>query len=331
MSKMYVPENVKKDFLSKKNVVGVGVGYKVSNGVQTDTSAVVVLVRKKEAPYNLKSSDFIPKFAEGLAPTDVMEVGDIKALSYTDKYRPAPGGVSIGHYKITAGTLGSLVYDAVTGQPLILSNNHVLANSNEATIGDPILQPGPVDGGRLSRDEIGTLNRFVSINFGEDTGGCPLAEGYARFGNFLAGLVGSKHRVKSYQYNPQAVNLVDCAVATPYSITDLKPEILDIGIISGTEEAFLGMEVRKTGRTTEYTEGKITLIGATIQVSYGDGKIATFEDQLVSGNMSQGGDSGSLLVSKSSNKAVGLLFAGSNQATIYNPIKYVISALRIKI
>jgi len=331
MEKMSVPRNVKAEFLAKKNVVGVGIGYKEVAGVSTGSPAVVVLVEKKEAPFNLKSHDVIPAYAEGLLKTDVIEVGKIEALSYPGKYRPAPGGVSIGHYKITAGTLGSKVTDAVTGQALILSNNHVLANSNNANLGDPILQPGPIDGGRLGIDEIGTLRNFVPINFGQDEGTCQIADWYERFGNFAAQLVGSKHRVKSYFYNPQATNVVDCAVATPFKSSDLLPEILDIGEVSGTEEAYLGMDVHKTGRTTEHTEGKITLIGATIQVSYGDNKIATFEDQLVSGYMSKGGDSGSLLVSKATNKAVGLLFAGSNQATIYNPIKYVVSALNIVI
>lgn len=328
---MYIPDNLKQELFSKRNVVGFGFGYKVTAGVQSDKEALVVLVRRKESNYNLKSQDLIPKFASGLLQTDVVEIGDVRALSYINKYRPAPGGVSIGHYKITAGTLGSMVKDANTGESLILSNNHVLANSNESTLGDPILQPGPADGGKLARDEIGTLLDFIPIDFGQDDGSCPFAEGYSKIGNFLAGLVGSKHKVKSYIYNPQAVNLVDAAVALPYNYSDLDSAILDIGFVSGTEEAYLGMEVHKTGRTTEHTDGKITLIGATIQVGYGGSKVATFENQLVSGYMSRGGDSGSLLVSKESNKAVGLLFAGSDQATIYNPIQYVIDALGIVI
>jgi hypothetical protein len=325
---MYVPESVKQSFLSKKNVIGVGIGYKVSDGVQIDTPAIVALVRQKEAKSNLSSKDLIPRFADGLISTDVIEVGDIKALGYTGKYRPAPGGVSIGHYKITAGTLGSLVRSVATNQVLILSNNHVLANSNDALLGDPILQPGPVDGGKLKSDEIGTLLRYIPIDFGEEPGVCSWAEIYAMLGNFIARVIGSRHRVNSYQYNPQAVNYVDAAVATPYNPSDIKPEILDIGVVSGTAEAFLGMSVQKTGRTTEHTTGKVTLIGATIQVQYGNKK-ATFDDQILTGAMSKGGDSGSLLVADT--KAVGLLFAGSNVVTIYNPIQAVVDALGIVI
>jgi len=331
MESMYVPNDVRKEFLAKKNVVGVGIGYKVSQGKQTDVPSVVAMVRRKESLFNLSPDDRIPAFAKGLIQTDVLEVGDIKALSYTNKERPAPGGVSIGHYRITAGTLGTVVRDANTGQVLILSNNHVLANSNEANLGDPILQPGPVDGGKLGRDEIGTLLRFVPIDFNLDGGSCPWAELYADFGNAVAQVFNSQHRVKTYTFNPQAVNYVDAAVATPYSGSDLDPHIVNIGVVNGTVPAFLGQEVRKTGRTTEYTEGKIELVDATVQVQYGEGKIATFEKQLISGYMSKGGDSGSLLVEKNSLRAVGLLYAGSDQVTIYNPIQFVLDALEITI
>ncbi len=47
----------------------------------------------------------------------------------------------------------------------MLSNNHVLANSNDATAGDAILQPGPADGGRLGPDTIAVLERFCPIEF----------------------------------------------------------------------------------------------------------------------------------------------------------------------
>ncbi len=85
---------------------------------------------------------------EGL-PVRIRKVGEIKpVLLRTDKWRPAPGGVSIGHFQITAGTLGCSVLKA--GQKYILSNNHVLANCNNAALQDPIYQPGPHDGGQAA-------------------------------------------------------------------------------------------------------------------------------------------------------------------------------------
>jgi hypothetical protein len=263
---------------------------------------------------------------------DVIEVGEIRALqSRTDRWRPAPGGVSIGHYKITAGTFGAVVKDKSSGERLILSNNHVLANSNAAAPGDPILQPGPIDGGSTSNDTIANLLRFCPIEFSSQPGVCNLANAYAEFGNAIAGVLGSKHRVNTFQSNPQAVNTVDAAVARPSNEADILNEILEIGEVEGTAEASLGMNVRKSGRTTGFTTGQITIINATVDVSYGSGRVARFENQLVSGPMSQGGDSGSLLVAGDSLKAVGLLFAGSNQTTIFNPIQAVLDCLEITI
>jgi hypothetical protein len=69
---------------------------------------------------------------------------------------------------------------------------------------------------------------------------------------------------------------------------------------------------------------------ATVDVSYGE-RTARFEGQMVSGPMSEPGDSGSLLVAADSLLAVGLLFAGSQQATIFNPIEAVLSGLDVVI
>jgi hypothetical protein len=102
-------------------------------------------------------------------------------------------------------------------------------------------------------------------------------------------------------------------------------------VVSGTLEATLGMAVRKSGRTTGLTTGTINVVDATISVSYGVGRTATFENQLVAGPMSQGGDSGSLVVAGDALKAVGLLFAGSDQSTIFNPIQAVLDCLNITI
>ncbi len=73
------------------------------------------------------------------------------------------GGISVGHKDISAGTLGGYVRDNVTGELMILSNNHVLANVDAGKVGDAILQPGNADGGTLPADKIGTLARFVPL------------------------------------------------------------------------------------------------------------------------------------------------------------------------
>lgn len=66
--------------LKKKNVVGLGIGYKEVEGQETEQLSLVVMVRKKESPSRLDAADLIPSEIEGV-PLDVKEVGEIVALS----------------------------------------------------------------------------------------------------------------------------------------------------------------------------------------------------------------------------------------------------------
>ena len=139
--------------LSIQNVVGVGVGYKYKGEENTGEPAFIVYVEKKLRPSDLSRRRLVPQQIDGLE-TDVVEIGRVRMLgSRTARERPCQPGVSIAHYKSTAGTLGALVKDKTTRQLMILSNNHVLANGSSiqdvrAKKGDPILQPGPYDGAR---------------------------------------------------------------------------------------------------------------------------------------------------------------------------------------
>ena len=312
--------------LSKSNVVACGVGYKEVGGVRTDELCVIVSVAKKVLKAELAPGDLVPQVLEGIT-TDVQETGVIRALQdHTAKWRPAPGGVSCGHVDITAGTLGCLVSRG--DQIYILSNNHVLANSNQAQPGDLILQPGPHDGGTIE-DQIATLEEFVPINFGTAIPTCPIATGMAAILNWMAGLVGSQHRLQAFQENPE-MNLVDAAIARPTSADLVEKRILEIGEPQGVGEGTLGLAIRKSGRTTALTSGEITQIDATVQVSYGTGKTATFTDQLMAGAMSSGGDSGSAVLDESDH-VIGLLFAGSDSTTVINRIQNVVAALNVSI
>jgi hypothetical protein len=319
------------EILAKPNVVGVGIGMKETRGEQTGKVSMVVMVRQKIPVEGLKSGVAVPATIDGV-PTDVIEVGELRALqSRTDRWRPAPGGVSIGHFRITAGTLGCVVRDRQSGDRLILSNNHVLANSNDASPGDLILQPGPTDGGQAEANRIGVLEHFCPIQFSESEPTCGVANSVVEIGNIIARLLGAQHRLLAKRIDPKAVNQVDAALARPDSPADVLDEIYEIGTISGVAPASLGMTVRKSGRTTGLTTGTINVVDATVSVSYGTGRTATFENQLVAGPMSQGGDSGSLVVDGNSLRAVGLLFAGSEQSTIFSPIQLVLDCLRVNL
>jgi hypothetical protein len=125
---------------------------------------------------------------------------------------------------------------------------------------------------------------------------------------------------------------VDAAIAEG-EFHDLDREIYWIGHVRGWRrkaDVNVGMRVQKTGRTTNYTLGRITAINATINVGYGGGRVARFRDQIVTTNISAGGDSGSLVTTED-NIAVGLLFAGSSIATIINHIENVRSLLRVEV
>ena len=294
-----VQANHEDSLLAKRNVTGVAVSHKTKDGKETGDVSVTVFVDSKLEKGLLTEDDLIPAKL-GKFKTDVIETGVINALSditLRNRVRPVKGGYSVGHFKITAGTIATCVKDAVpvtgiTNRYYILSNNHVLANSNSGSLGDPILQPGPFDGGVNPADIVARLARFVPINF---TGGN---------------------------------NIVDCAIAEG-DFDDLDREIYWNDYVQGMVAPVLGMRLQKTGRTTGHTTGTITSVNATVNVGYGGGNVAKFVNQIVTTLMGQGGDSGSLMLDMNNN-AVGLLFAGSATMTIACPIKPVMSSLGIK-
>lgn len=311
--------------LGRRNVVACGVGFKETERGITDEPCVVVSVTRKMPEAQLSPADIVPKKL-GEVKTDVVETGVIRALQgHKDRWRPAPGGVSIGHADITAGTLGCLV--TRNGELFILSNNHVLANSNVAQRGDPIIQAARYDGGALD-DQIAALEDFIPLNFGASPATCPTATGVESFLNWLAKLLGSSHRVMAFQEVPGR-NLVDAAIARPLSDDLIEKRILEIGVPQGTRDVTLGARVKKSGRTTGFTTGRIIQIDVTTRVSY-EGGTAIFEDQLMAGPMSQGGDSGSAVLDED-DFVIGLLFAGSDATTIMNPIQFVLDALNVEI
>lgn len=303
--------------LSRSNVIATGVGFKVSGGERTSQMSIICSVVEKTPVSQLSAKDLVPKEL-GSLPTDVVQIGKVWALARTGRFRPAPGGVSIGHVDITAGTLGCVVKKG--GQSFILSNNHVLANSNDANIGDAIVQPGPLDGGRVPQDQIATLAEFVPIQFPANGGGDSCAGCSTSTLNVVSGPT---------QVTPQMEdNLVDCAIAGPVDPGDVLEEIVDIGPIQGVAVGTLGMSLKKNGRTTEFTTGEILQVDVTVDVDYREAGVARFTDQLLAGPMSAGGDSGSAVLNDS-DEIVGLLFAGSDSTTILNPIQAVFSGLGV--
>jgi hypothetical protein len=324
-----IKEVNKEAILSRPNVVGVGTAYKHVGGQATNNLCVVALVSKKVSLSELTPENRIPAML-GEVSTDVVEVGNLVAQQDRRIHsRPAAPGVSLGHYRITAGTFGCVVRDRRTNMRLILSNNHVLANRNNAAPGDSILQPGPNDGGQVPQDILALLLRFIPLRYiGDPAPKPPLPVPLINVGLFFARALGIKSWVDTLQGYQQLYNLMDAAVAQPVIDADISDEIMGVGKITGTMPPALGMAVRKSGLTTGLTTGTVIISNATVTVNY-DEKAAQFENQILTTPMSQGGDSGSLVVNGNSPLAVGLLFAGSDKTSICTPIQTVLDALDV--
>ena len=294
--------------MARSGVEGIGVGL-----VEDGTPAVVIMTANGAV-------GGLPRTLDGI-PVKLMPTGPFSAILPRAKpdgkgnpgggsadptatfSRPVPTGVSIGNEnECAAGTLGARVTKG--GNVYILSNNHVLARQNAASLGEDILQPGRYDTSPQcsipANSSIGTLAQFVRIDFS---------------GN----------------------NTVDAAIAsTTTSMVGNATFTGGYGVPSSTTKAAtIGMLVQKCGRTTSCTHGSVASIDATVRVQYESG-VATFVNQVVvtgkRGAFSKAGDSGSLIVTDDSNaNPVALLFAGGQTSTIGNPIGAVLSALGVTI
>ena len=325
------------------DVVSVGIGYKYRAGQRTDEVCIVVGIRRKLPAAQVAPERLVPASFAGV-PTDVIQYGEVKAQALTSRQRPCPPGYSVGHPQITAGTLGAWVRRGQGSEHYILSNNHVLANSNGASPGDFIRQPGTADGG-TDNDRMARLTEFVRIRFDSESngggGGKKTAASYAwrawqAPANFVARLLNCPYRLVVM---PQLVdqpypNLVDAAVAQVMLEEWVNPAVPQVGEIAGIRDLQLGDRVQKTGRTTEHTQGMVETVNADVQVDYGPGNgVATFTDQLIvradTGEFSAGGDSGSAVLTADAFLG-GLLFAGGEQITIVNRIGNVVSLLGVR-
>jgi Peptidase family S64 len=286
-----------------QNVVGVGIGEQIVDDKPTGLMAVKFFVRVKYPENELSKKTLLPKSISGL-PVDVEETGLFRRFkphslpNPKTKIRPAQPGCSVGYQDpnnqiIMAGTFGAVVKDNA-GQ-YVLSNNHVLADEGRLPAGAAIFQPGLLDAGNPNTDQIAKLTRFIPLQ--------------------------------------AAGNNVDCAIAKVTSNHLVSKEVLHIGAPTGMDDATIDMTVHKFGRTTSYTVGQVKSVDTDVTVGYETGNF-TFNEQIIivgsSGHpFSAAGDSGSLILQRGTNKAVGLLFAGSSSHTIANHIGEVLKALKV--
>lgn len=284
------------EYLKDPNITSVGIGYKKKNGKPTKEIAIQFTVEQKAEPEQLErlNTTLIPKSINigGVeVPTDVIQrkfaveyrlVAETQASDRKRRIDPVFPGVSVANVRESAGTIGCIVYDRTNGTPYILSNWHVL-HGPEGVIGDEIVQPGPHDDNRMHLNHLGKLVRSHLGHAG------------------------------------------DCAVAT-IEDREFRPSIMELKVVMeklGDPE--LGDKVVKSGRTTGVTHGIVSRIHVITKIDYGgstgEQEVGGFEIELDpdmppdNGEVSMGGDSGSVWLFKSdtgkpTNIIAGLHFAG---------------------
>ncbi len=294
------------------NVVGTGTGYRQLRGRFGNEVCVQVFVQGKLDPSELPEWAVVPREVHHGAQrmrVDVIDVGFVFAAQDTTRYRPVPGGCSIGHQdRVDASTLGGWACDLRDSTIVMLTCNHCISNLNVASAPAGILQPGRLDGGVIPGDLIGSLKRFVTM-----TTGTP----------------------------PPAVTAVDAAIGTitanrTDNVLQIGPAIYELGTPA------LGMAVQKRGRTTRLTtNGRITSVNVQVTVNYGTTQglignafIVTSTD---SNQFANRGDSGSLIFDQRQGRinntrpVVGMFFAVSNGGitTWHNDINVIFQQLNL--
>jgi hypothetical protein len=225
-----------------------------------------------------------------------------------------------------SGTLGALLRDG-SGKQYLLSNNHVLARSDQAGVGDSVVQPGLIDnnctpsGDGAGTLPVGVLTAWLPLDSSATNADAAIAE------------------VSSHAVDP-AGNILELGGRLPDGTLTAAPPGISSTDGKG-ENASLQLRVAKSGRTTGLTCGGISAINVDVSVDYfrdcAETKpylTKTFTNQLgVSGNrFSDAGDSGALVVDAENAEPIGLYFAGGTDASgvgqgVANPAGELLSEL----
>ena len=306
---MRVQSMIEEDLFSIAGVIGTGVGWTADGRTALRVFVEpgrVGAVPSRIANFPVVVSEAGPFYAgQPEAVTAEAENGDLLPTSRFE--RPVPVGISTGHLNSTAGTIGAVVTDGV--DTYALSNWHVFVPAGQAKVGDPLLQPGPYDGGANPADVIGTLADFEPVKL-----------------------------------SMFASNRIDAAIARTDQVSPFTPSNGYGSARSETLKARPGLKVQKYGRTTGHTHGQVESINTSINVTYGSAgsQVARFTGQIIiCCGFSAGGDSGSLIVAEdlddegnegpNNRKPVALLFAGDQTRTIANPIDLVLDRFGVTI
>jgi hypothetical protein len=214
------------------------------------------------------------------------------------------------------GTLGSLVTRG--GVQYILSDNHILARSDGATVGDAIVQPGLIDTATCTTagtNTVANLSQFSNLQ------ATPSQNLDSAIAQVIAGKVDPAGEI-IYLGGTVDANGVPVADA-PQGGTGLP-----------TASVAVGRPVAKSGRSTGLTCSTVEATNISTSVDYtvncdGTGTKFTvnYTNQIgvIGGDFSGQGDSGSLIVTQDTATPVALLYAGSNTDTVGNPVADVLN------
>jgi hypothetical protein len=247
----------RKQLMRFPNVRSVDIGYEFTEGRPTDRLAIRVHVDQKQLEEELAPAERLPDEIDGV-PVDVIQSNPAPQLVNRDaNQNPLIGGVTVGNTRATfIGTLGAVVFDGGSLQPMGLSNYHVMVVEPPVKT-DTIAQPGTTN----AADVLGNLERWDKQ--------------------------------------------LDCAVCTIGNARPVSTNLADLGDPTGTSSWLVGEKVVKSGRTTGVTRGVID--------GTDGGEFTVVPDPAFPapmGEISSGGDSGSLWLSSNSFRAMGLHYAG---------------------
>lgn len=293
-------------------VTGVGVGEKITKGKRTGQICIRVYVKKKLPKGRVDKGQLIPDSIDGV-PTDVIErefvlhpaaiaLDDLQTLVDTGTYTTLTGGISIGPCRavggyVYVGTLGLVVEDNATGDPMMLSNYHVMCIDNGWSVGDTMAQPGRPDGGSCPSDIVGDLTR-------------------ASLGGQVDGAVA---RITNRNHN--------CRITGIGNVSGTATAVLSEAVRKR------GRTTELTHGFVDDTSLTVTIdYGAGIGNVTLTNQIGIDVDSAQSAQFGNNGDSGSVVVN-SSGKVIGLYFAGTSDGSfgVANPIASVFSALDVSL
>ncbi|WP_439372645.1 hypothetical protein [Bradyrhizobium sp. DASA03120] len=273
---------------SLDGVCGVDYGFAFKDGMRTDRLSVRFHMNRKQRLSRLPVDQRLPNKIDGI-DLDVLEIGySPHAGTPRAPQRLVQPGLSVGNLKQrSTGTLGALVRDLTTQERYLLSNWHVLCGGPEASVGDPISQPGPMDLGSSPPNEVANLERWLRL---------------------------------SEQFDAALGRLTDeMDLSEQLFGTAVVP--------TATVAPALGMSAIKSGAVSGVSQALIDGVAGTYRIDYtgfGDGPEWMQGFRLVpdktapAAALSLEGDSGSLWVERSTSRAVGLHFAGEDDVSPLN-------------